>query len=285
MDRSRRPSDAQPGLWAGLSSCVRALRCRRRRRRRRRRGVAGAVRVKKVEVEATRGEESPPRRRPPTPPSKTAAGARARTPAPLRSSPPQSALVAGVGNGAEPKLGVASRSAAQFASSNGDMGKKIPSEEAEPQVEAEPGLMKMSNAGGWLNMGAEESKLAILVAHLMNGNFVTIISAVSHKKQWKGVIRIAILSISKMEKRRQTRHKVKTTTRKKALVVHLTSRSKATQARSFSFLASPRLASAHLPSHSIPLPLLRISLSACARRFLRALTTRFGGRSEMGQCH
>uniref|UniRef100_A0A0E0DRW2 S-acyltransferase n=1 Tax=Oryza meridionalis TaxID=40149 RepID=A0A0E0DRW2_9ORYZ len=209
MDRSRRPSDAQPGLWAGLSSCVRALRCRRRRRRRRRRGVAGAVRVKKVEVEATRGEESPPRRRPPTPPSKTAAGARARTPAPLRSSPPQSALVAGVGNGAEPKLGVASRSAAQFASSNGDMGKKIPSEEAEPQVEAEPGLMKMSNAGGWLNMGAEESKLAILVAHLMNGNFVTIISAVSHKKQWKGVIRIAILSISKMEKRRQTRHKVK----------------------------------------------------------------------------
>lgn len=72
---------------------------------------------------------------------------------------------------------------------------------------------------------------------------------------------------------------------KKAPVVHLTSRSKATQARSFSFLASPRLASAHLPSHSIPPPLLRISLSACARRFLRALTTRFGGRSEMGQWH
>ncbi|BAS94203.1 Os05g0436500 [Oryza sativa Japonica Group] len=59
------------------------------------------------------------------------------------------------------------------------------SEEAKPQVDAKPGLMKTANAGGWLNMG-------IPVAHLMNGNFVTIISAASHKKQWKGVIRIAV---------------------------------------------------------------------------------------------
>uniref|UniRef100_A0A0E0HF08 S-acyltransferase n=1 Tax=Oryza nivara TaxID=4536 RepID=A0A0E0HF08_ORYNI len=103
--------------------------------------------------------------------------------------------------------------------------------------------------------------------------------------------RMQILSISKMEKRRQTGHKVKVfipdMSREKGTrcTPHLTLKGNASTQLFFLGLASPRLASAHLPSHSIPPPLLRISLSACARRFLRALTTRFGGRSEMGQWH
>uniref|UniRef100_A0A0E0PMZ8 Uncharacterized protein n=1 Tax=Oryza rufipogon TaxID=4529 RepID=A0A0E0PMZ8_ORYRU len=167
------------------------------------------------------------------------------------------------------------------------------SEEAKPQVDAKPGLMKTANAGGWLNMG-------IPVAHLMNGNFVTIISAASHKKQWKGVIRIAvgrffffpskefaavglciegvgsrkskILSISKMEKRRQTGHKVKLSSKREKgtrCTPHLTLKGNASTQLFFLGLASPRLCPSPLPldsSTSAPnLPFrVRASIPPCS---------------------